>query len=256
MCYINKYYYHIIIIIMSILIFLYDWFLFSIINAIVFSVLYIGLGYLVDTYLEHRTNLSTELKNHDFWNAFKTVWTICPVIGLFLYFIEYNSLCYNNISDHGIIWWFCSIILYYLLNDCFFYWLHRILHTDFVYKVSHCVHHYSKPPTVYTALSSDVIEFLSEGLISGFFPGFIIPIHYLTLRLLALSIMVWSCLIHAETHFVPEFLQPLVVTSKYHHVHHKYGRKNYNFSMVFTIWDKLCGTFRVPETVITVTDSD
>ena len=224
--------------------FLYDWLLFSVINGIVFSILYIIICYIVDNYLEKRTDLSPALKQRDIIQTFKTVWTISPAIGLFLYFAEYYSMCYTDISEYGIGWWLCSIVLYYLLNDTFFYWLHRILHIKTVYDTSHSVHHRSKPPTVYTALSSDIIEFLSEGLISGFFQAFLFPIHYMTLRVLALSIMVWSCLVHAKTDFVPTWLEWLVVTSKYHHVHHKYGRINYNFSMVFTTWDKICGTYR------------
>lgn len=233
---------------MTIIQFLYEHILLSsLINGVAFSVFYVVFCYIVDNFLERRSGVSEDSKKFDFYQTLRTFWTITPCIALYLYLVENYSMSYTDISTYGVTWWICSIPIYYLINDAVFYWIHRVLHTEVMYKLSHQYHHKSKPPSVYTALSADVIEFLSEGIFSGFFQAFIIPIHYTTHRILALSIMIWSCFVHAETDFLPRCLEPYIVTSKYHHVHHKYGRNNQsNFSMVFTLWDRLCGTVRFP----------
>src|SRR3546814_2958407 len=45
-----------------------------------------------------------------------------------------------------------------LLHDSFFYWTHRLLHRPRWFRLAHAVHHESRPPTAWAAMSFHPIE--------------------------------------------------------------------------------------------------
>jgi lathosterol oxidase len=225
----------------------FKWIAYIVINTAAFGVFYISAAYSVDTFLDLRTDIKSTSKYNEIKQSAKSWLISCPFISLFLWLVEEQSLCYSNLNEYGYIWFFCSIPLYLILHDTIFYWTHRMLHFEFMYKYFHCIHHKLKPPNAYTATSSSAIELLTEGIMSVFIPMFIIPVHYITGRILALGIMFWSCCTHADIDIIPKFLHKYLVTSKSHHVHHRVSHHNScNYSMLFTFWDKICNTYVNP----------
>ena len=53
-----------------------------------------------------------------------------------------------------------DVFLFFLWNELYFYWAHRLLHTPWLYKVAHRSHHYSKVTSPFASLSFHPIEAL------------------------------------------------------------------------------------------------
>ena len=60
---------------------------------------------------------------------------------------------YSNVSNYPMWWLPASVLVYLLLHDSWFYWTHRLMHRPQVYKRMHAVHHASRNPTAWTAMS-------------------------------------------------------------------------------------------------------
>ena len=55
---------------------------------------------------------------------------------------------------------------------------------------------------------------------------------------------IWTVSIHDGDYRVPKVLQPLINGSAHHTDHHLLY--NYNYGQFFTLWDRLGGSFRIP----------
>lgn len=53
-----------------------------------------------------------------------------------------------------------GVIIGYLWGDAYFYWTHRLLHTSYLYKYVHKIHHESTNPTPFAGLSMHPVESL------------------------------------------------------------------------------------------------
>ena len=52
------------------------------------------------------------------------------------------------------LWWLpLSVLLYLLAHDTWFYWTHRWMHRPRPFRIAHAVHHASRPPTAWAAMS-------------------------------------------------------------------------------------------------------
>jgi lathosterol oxidase len=59
------------------------------------------------------------------------------------------------------------------------------------------------------------------------------------------AVNVWTVSIHDCDYRVPAALKDIVNGSAHHTAHHLYF--NYNYGQYFTLWDRLCGSYRSPE---------
>src|SRR6187551_3101810 len=80
-----------------------------------------------------------------------------------------------------------SLLLYLALHDTWFYWTHRLLHRPAWFRAAHAVHHASRPPTAWAAMSFHPLEALSGAVV---IPAlvFVVPVHVAVLGLV-LAIM-------------------------------------------------------------------
>ena len=60
---------------------------------------------------------------------------------------------YSSPDAYPLAWIPASILVYLLLHDTWFYWTHRLMHRPKIYKRMHAVHHASRNPTAWTAMS-------------------------------------------------------------------------------------------------------
>ncbi len=70
-----------------------------------------------------------------------------------------------------------SVLLYLAAHDTWFYWTHRLMHcAAWWFRVAHAVHHDSRPPTAWAAMSFHPWEALTGAVV---IPAlvFLIPIH-------------------------------------------------------------------------------
>ena len=144
------------------------------------------------------------------------------------------------------------LVLYLIGADLGLYWAHRILHTRTLWS-THAFHHSPTHVNVLAGLRASPIHilvlFLPLVIAYSFFPFpdsgsfalvvFVVEIanqHY----------------IHSNV-YVPmaRQLERLFVTPRMHFVHHS-ARKDYsnsNYGFVFSIWDRMFGTFTDPDSV-------
>lgn len=127
-------------------------------------------------------------------------------------------------------WWVIpQIIVLFLWNEIHFYLCHALLHTPFIMRRIHWVHHHSKEPTVFSTYSFHWAEAFLLGTVI-FFPMLIYPFQAVAV----LSLPVMSILINTLGHCNYDFfagMRPshLLKFSYRHSMHHKYGKGNLGF---------------------------
>ena len=139
-----------------------------------------------------------------------------------------------------------SLLLYLLAHDTWFYWTHRWMHRPAPFRVAHAVHHASRPPTAWAAMSFHPLEALTGAVV---IPAlvFLIPIHVAMLGLVLTVMTVMGVTNHMGWELFPQALVQSrlgkwVITASHHQRHHEQYRCNYG--LYFRHWDHLCGTDR------------
>ncbi len=139
-------------------------------------------------------------------------------------------------------WWYLpvSLAIYMLLQETYYYWIHRWMHKPAVFKLVHKVHHDSHIASPFTAFSFHPLEGLLQAI---FLPILLIliPIHYFVLIFL-LVIMTFSSVInHLDIEIYPKNSYRIwgkwVIGATHHSLHHKYFK--YNYGLYFTFWDRI-----------------
>ncbi|MEM7506818.1 MAG: sterol desaturase family protein [Pseudomonadota bacterium] len=125
--------------------------------------------------------------------------------------------------------------------DAWFYWAHRAMHLDTLYRF-HAWHHKSVAPTPWSADSQSAVETV---MIQGFMvvASLLLPITPAALILHRLYDHINGQIGHSGHEWVggplTRFPSPMVAV-RYHDVHH--ARFRYNFGNYFSLWDRLMGT--------------
>ncbi|WP_373490916.1 sterol desaturase family protein [Parasphingorhabdus sp.] len=137
-----------------------------------------------------------------------------------------------------------SLFLYLFLHDTWFYWTHRLLHRPRWFKAAHAVHHDSRPPTAWAAMSFHPLEAISGAVV---IPALVIaiPIHVGVLGLVLLVMTVMGVSNHMGWEMFPRWLVQgrlgmWLITATHHEKHHELYRGNYG--LYFRFWDRICGT--------------
>ena len=151
---------------------------------------------------------------------------------------------YTGAADYPLWYLPVSVLLFLLAHDTWFYWTHRWMHQPRLFRIAHAVHHDSRPPTAWAAMSFHPWEAVTGAIV---IPAlvFIIPIHVASLAVV-LSIMTimgvgnhmgWEMFPKAVVHGP---LGQWMITATHHQKHHDSYRGNYG--LYFRFWDRLCGT--------------
>lgn len=151
---------------------------------------------------------------------------------------------YSDIGDYPLWWLPVSLIVYLLLHDSWFYWTHRWMHQPRLFRIAHAVHHESRPPTAWAAMSFHPVEAVTGAMI---IPALvlIIPIHVAVLGLVLTIMTVMGIGNHMGWEMFPRWIVhgpagKWLITATHHEKHHAAYRGNYG--LYFRFWDKLCGT--------------
>lgn len=145
-------------------------------------------------------------------------------------------------------WWVIGLeyALYFFLFDTWFYWWHRAMHKEPMYKLVHKIHHWSTSPHLTTTLSVSPLESLING---GFVPLFtaMFMVHSETMVLIGPTNIIMGLYVHSGYEFFPRWWNrswatKWFITATFHDQHHKYFTAN--FGGYTTIWDRICGTMR------------
>jgi Delta7-sterol 5-desaturase len=139
-----------------------------------------------------------------------------------------------------------SLLVFLFLHDTWFYWTHRLMHVPRWFRLAHAVHHASRPPTAWAAMSFHPVEALTGALVIPLLV-FVIPIHVGMLGLVLLIMTVMGVTNHMGWEMFPRWVVHSragywLITASHHQRHH--DEYLCNFGLYFRFWDRLCGTDR------------
>lgn len=171
-----------------------------------------------------------------------TVWLIVNKPGL--------VTMYTTVSDFGWTYTVASFFLFLFYTDTTFYWSHVLMHKmSWLYK-THAHHHKFINVTPFAAYAFHTGEaFLSAG--SFFVLTLILPWHPMVLLAYVVFSIFYNGLLHSgydlfpkkwQTHGVMKWMN----TPTHHIYHHQVSNCNYGF--VFSFWDKIMKTEKLPQT--------
>ena len=153
---------------------------------------------------------------------------------------------YTDIRDFPVWWLPASVVLYLVAHDAWFYWTHRLMHRPRIYRMMHAVHHSSRHPTAWAAMSFHPLESVTGALL---IPALVllVPIHYAALGVVLTIMTVMGVTNHMGWEIFPRWLVRgpaghWIITASHHQRHHE--KYLCNFGLYFRFWDRLCGTDR------------
>jgi len=138
-----------------------------------------------------------------------------------------------------------EVLLYVALFDVYFYFAHRLFHTDLLYWM-HRIHHRSEAPDPLTAFSFHPLEgFLTGGF--ALLMAWVFRMHVYSLIAANVFGILSGVVIHSGHEIFPRwwFAHPItrwLISPMYHDRHHATSR--YHFGAYTTVWDRLFGTLQ------------
>lgn len=151
---------------------------------------------------------------------------------------------YLSLSDYPLWYFFVSIALYLILFDSYFYVIHRLLHTKWLYRHVHSVHHRVKSPS---ALTPYCLHPFEAALYAAFSLALLcfMPMHLAAFFTANLILQALNFCAHFGYELFPRgFVRrfPLISTCVFHDLHHQIGQHNFSY---FTTWlDRYFGTLK------------
>ena len=167
--------------------------------------------------------------------------------GAALYAFQHGGTAiYTELAAYPLWWLPTSVLVYLFLHDSWFYWTHRAMHRPRLFRLMHKVHHDSRPPTAWAAMSFHWTESLSGALLIPLLV-FLVPIHLGALGVVLAAMTIFGTTNHLGWEIFPSGLihglfGKTMITASHHHRHHQ----DYacNFGLYFRFWDRICGTDR------------
>ena len=165
-------------------------------------------------------------------------------MGMIILWQRGHTAIYTSFDEYPVWYSVVSVLLVLIIQDTFYYWLHRWMHLPRVYRWVHRAHHMSLQTSAFTSFSFHPLESLLQALV--------IPVLVLWLPLhigVILAILLFMTLSATISHGGVEIFSakwsrhPLarwVIGAAHHDDHHK--KFNYNYGLYFTFWDVWMGT--------------
>lgn len=151
---------------------------------------------------------------------------------------------YTDPSELGLFWFWIQIPLVLLLQDWYFYWMHRLSHAPGIYERVHKTHHLSTNPSAFAAFAFHPVEAFLEIAIFLVLV-FILPLSAQALLIVGAVSLVFNVYGHLGYEIMPRALAKgplgyLLNKSAFHNQHHRTYK--YNYGLYTTIWDRIHGT--------------
>lgn len=151
---------------------------------------------------------------------------------------------YTDVAQYPVWYLPLSVLAYLFAHDTWFYWTHRLMHRPWWFKTAHAVHHDSRPPTAWAAMSFHPWEALIGAAVIPVLV-FFIPIHVGALLAVLMIMTIMGITNHMGWELFPRFmvhgaLGRHLITATHHQKHHDAYKGNYG--LYFRFWDKMCGT--------------
>jgi Delta7-sterol 5-desaturase len=228
----------------SILVFTFS----PIINYFQVSIIFFGLCYwLFAKQLNNRkinNTKSVNAKQLIFETFHSTVSQLIFTVVQFVFYSTFDGFGFiHGYKDFdgliGLSYLVFSIIVFTIIHDTYFYWIHRMIHHKSIFRFVHKIHHTNTLIDPMTSVSFNSIEAVLEAL----WP--VIALLFLPLSPLAFFIVLSLDIIHTvyihlgyeilPHSFVTNRFGKHIVTSTYHSMHHE--KPNGNYGLYFLWWD-------------------
>lgn len=163
--------------------------------------------------------------------------SLCLSIGLF------SQAKGWTVPPAKLTWWSFALFIAILvaLQDAWFYWTHRLLHTRAFYRF-HKRHHLKTAPSVLSSDDSTIVDTLFAHTFYALVP-FVVPVPPLVLLAHRLLDQVSGMIGHAGfEHLASATVRkpwPMICTI-FHDQHHQHF--SYNYGIYTSVWDRVCGT--------------
>jgi lathosterol oxidase len=169
--------------------------------------------------------------------------SLFAVIGAFTVLLWQNGYTkiYTSVKPYGWLYFPVSLAIALLIQETYYYWVHRWMHHPTVFRLVHKVHHDSNTTSPFTSFSFHPLEGLLQAIVLPCIL-LILPLHPVVI-LVNLLIMTFSSVInHLNIELYPRrfhhhALGRWLIGASHHALHHKQFR--FNFGLYFTFWDKL-----------------
>lgn len=178
------------------------------------------------------------------WSLLNTACSGLATLLIYKLIHDGRSNMYFLVAESGWPYFAFSIFLCIAGYDTWIYWQHRWLHTSWLFRHVHAVHHRLANPTAFAAFAQHPIETFMGNLYFILFVAFV-PIHPLALAAAGAYMFFIGVLAHSGYEFYPRgwTRHPLlqwINTPTHHNMHHRHVGCNYG--NWFNYWDRLMGT--------------
>lgn len=170
-----------------------------------------------------------------------------PVMALItapIFLAEVNGYgkLYDTTEEGPGLWYnYFQFPLFLVFTDFCIYWAHRWLHLPSVYKYLHKPHHKWIMPTPFASHAFHPLDGYVQSLPYHIFP-FIFPLQKMAYVALFIFVNLWAVMIHDGEYMTNN---PFINGAACHSLHH--SRFEVNYGQFFTAFDRLGGTYRMPE---------
>jgi ring-1,2-phenylacetyl-CoA epoxidase subunit PaaE len=161
-----------------------------------------------------------------------------------LYFKDHGlTKFYVETGRYGMWYEVLAVATMIALSDTWFYWCHRAMHHESVYKYVHALHHKSLDVNPFTSTSFHVVEAVL--LTVWVLPlALVMPISMTALGVMQVLGTLNNLKSHLGFELFPKFFTAapfnVLVTATNHSLHHT--QYNGNYGLFFRFWDVVCGT--------------
>jgi sterol desaturase/sphingolipid hydroxylase (fatty acid hydroxylase superfamily) len=142
------------------------------------------------------------------------------------------------------------ITIYFVLADFGHYWIHRLMHHQFLWRV-HKWHH---SPTYMYWLGGVRATLPQQFLVNIPYVlayPVLIPAPWWIAVAVAIISTIQNDWVHLNVSWKTKWINWIFVTPRFHHIHHSTDPRYYlaNMGNIFSVWDRLFGTYIDPDTV-------
>ena len=153
---------------------------------------------------------------------------------------------YAEPLKHGLAWLLLSLPVLIVWQDMSFYFTHRLMHTRWMFRHVHGVHHRSREPSPWAAYAMHPVEALVNGGVPLLALA-VVPVQEQVLGLFVLHQVLRNVHGHAAVESLPRgfarhWFWGRFTSTTHHHLHHETAQGNYG--LWFTWWDRVFGTER------------